>query len=119
MHSDSYLTVLIQLASYTREDKANETLVNRQTPHAAILTDIYIYTYTYILYHMDLVLVTFAVLNFWRLGIFTFLFSRMCDPQYYIKCIGYISVLICALHIGHITKHVWAARRVGVAIAKQ
>ena len=40
-------------------------------------------------------------------------------PQYYIKYIDYISILICASHISHITKHVWAARRVGVAIAKQ
>ena len=40
-------------------------------------------------------------------------------PQYYIKYIDYISILICASHINHKAKHVWAARRVGVAIAKQ
>ena len=50
---------------------------------------------------------------------FRFLFSRMRVPQYYIKCIDYISVLLCALHISHIMKDVWAAQRVGVAIAKQ
>ena len=50
---------------------------------------------------------------------FAFLFSRMRVPQYYIKYIGYLSVLICSSHISHIAKHVWAARRVGVAIAKQ
>ena len=64
----------------------------------------------------------FAVLNFRGLSIFAFfafLFSRMRVPQYYIKYIDYMSVLICASHISHITKHVWAARRVGVAIAKQ
>ena len=51
--------------------------------------------------------------------IFRFLFSRMRVPQYYIKCIDYISVLKCASHINHIAKHVWATQRVGVAIAKQ
>ena len=64
----------------------------------------------------------FAVLNFCGLRIFAFfafLFSRMRVPQYYIKYIGYISVLICASHISHIAKHVWVTRRVGVAIAKQ
>ena len=64
----------------------------------------------------------FAVLNFRGLRIFAFfafLFSRMRVPQYYIEYIDYISVLIYASHISHITKHVWAARRVGVAIAKQ
>ena len=64
----------------------------------------------------------FAVLNFRGLRIFAFfafLFSRMRVPQYYIKYINYISVLICSSPISHIAKHVWAARRVGVAIAKQ
>ena len=51
--------------------------------------------------------------------VFRFFISRMRVPQYYIKCIDYISVLICASHISHIVKHVWAARRLGVAIAKQ
>ena len=50
---------------------------------------------------------------------FAFLFLRLHISQYYIKYIDYISVLICALPISHITKHVSAARRVGVAIAKQ
>ena len=62
------------------------------------------------------------VLNFRGLRIFaffSFLFSRMRVPQYYIKYIDYISVLIYASLISYITKHVWAARRVGVAIAKQ
>ena len=45
--------------------------------------------------------------------VFAFLFSRMRVPQYYIKYIDYISVLICASHIRH------TARRVGVAVAKQ
>ena len=47
-------------------------------------------------------------------------------PQYYIKYIDYISVsldyisvLICASHISHIAKHVWAAPKVGVAITKE
>ena len=43
----------------------------------------------------------FAVLNFRGLRIFAFspfLFSRMRIPQYYIKYIDYISVLISALH---------------------
>ena len=64
----------------------------------------------------------FAVLNFRGLRIFAFfafLFSRMRVPQYYIKYIDYISVLICSSPISHIAKHVWAARRVRVAIAKQ
>ena len=39
-------------------------------------------------------------------------------PQYYIKYIDYISVLICASHINH-TKPVQAARGVREAIAKQ
>ena len=63
-----------------------------------------------------------AVLNFRGLRIFCvfrFFISRMRVPQYYIKCIDYISVLKCASHISHITKHVWAAQRVRVAIAKQ
>ena len=51
--------------------------------------------------------------------VFRVFISRMRVPQYYIKYIGYISVLICSSHISHIAKHVWAARRVGVAIAKQ
>ena len=44
----------------------------------------------------------FAVLSFRGLNIFAFfafLFSRMRLPQYYIKYIDYISVLICASHI--------------------
>ena len=53
------------------------------------------------------------------IAFFAFSFSRMRVPQYYIKCIEHISVLKCASHISHITKHVRAARRVGVAIAKQ
>ena len=64
----------------------------------------------------------FTVLNFRGLRIFAFfafLFSRMRVPQYYIKYVDYISVLICSSPISHIAKHVWAARRVGVAIAKQ
>ena len=51
--------------------------------------------------------------------VFAFLFSQMRVPQHYIKYIDYISVLICSSPISHIAKHVWAARRVGVAIAKQ
>ena len=45
----------------------------------------------------------------WTL-IFAFLFSRMRVPQYYIKYIDYISVLICSSHISHKVKHVWAAQ---------
>ncbi len=51
--------------------------------------------------------------------VFRVVFSRMRVPQYYIKYIDYISVLICASHISYIMKHVWAAQRVGVAIVKQ
>ena len=51
--------------------------------------------------------------------VFAFLFSQMRVPQYYIKYIEHISVLICTSHVSHITKHVWVTGRVGVAIAKQ
>ena len=84
---------------------------------------IYIDLYIALVYTYNTVwTLIFAVLNFRGLSIFAFsafLFSRMRVPQYYIKYIDYMSVLICASHISHITKHVWAARRVGVAIAKQ
>ena len=48
-----------------------------------------------------------------------FIFADARPTILYNIYIDYISVLICASRISHITKHVWAARRVGVAIAKQ
>ena len=48
-----------------------------------------------------------------------FIFADARPTILYLIYIDYISVLICASHISHITKHLWAARRVGVAIAKQ
>ena len=72
-----------------------------------------------LIYRMDLNFCSTKLSRIENFAFFAFLFSRMRVPQYTVKYIDYISVLICASYISHITKHVWAARRVGVAIAKQ
>ena len=66
-----------------------------------------IYTYT-LTYRMDLNFHGTTLLGTENFAFFTFLFLQMAYHNIIINRL-YKSILICALHISHITKHVWAA----------